>query len=204
MFKMSDKINNELNKEVKGYIIPYDLPSENFLFLKNSKLVSKIRNERIRAIYYLHSLGVLATNSVILVPTSKVDKIDKVIEKVNNIYNELNIEVKKELNRELGKPIIKKVPIVETQFLSFKELAEKQLKERLDSKIESLSKLLNEIENITEEEKRKRIANNLYKTEREVNELEKIAKELGLESNHKFSLISELIYQALKELEEGI
>jgi flagellin-specific chaperone FliS len=201
---MSDKINNEIDKEVKGYIIPYDLPSENFLFLKNSKLVAKIRNERIRAIYYLHNLGVLATNSVILVPTSKVDKIDKVIDKVNEIYNSLNAEVKKELNKELGKPIIKKIPIVYSQFLSFKELAEKQLKEKLDNKIESLSKLLNEIENITDEEKRKRIAQNLYKTEREISELEKIAKELGLESNHKFSLISELIAQALKELEEVI
>ena len=202
----------ETDYTIKGFVVPYDLPSENIFFLrekdgetkeekkKREEIRDYVRAKRIQATSYLHSLGVLATNSVILVPTSRVKKIDEVIRKVQEIYEEVNKRLVKEGYDKIGVPIIKKIPMVQTQIVSFKELAERQLKEKLDKKIDQIANLISKIEEGVEEGKAKKIRYNLNRTKKELENLEEIAKELGIETDDQFALLSEMIDQAIETL----
>jgi len=202
----------ELKYEIKAYVVPYDLPSENMLaFAKKdedsdelakqkAELREYIRAERVKATYYLHGLGVLATNSVVLVPTSKVKMIDAVIQKVDEIYRGVNKRLEEEGFTPIGYPIIKKIPIVQTQVISFKELAERQLKQRLDEKIDSIANLINKLQEGVEGGKAKSVKYSLNRTRRELENLEAIAKELGIDVSEKFALLAEMINQAIETL----
>jgi len=203
----------EVKAEIKGYVVPYDIPSENVNMFREFKddpkdvkakkreLRRYVRSKRVMATYYLHSLGVLATNSVVLVPTSRKDRIDKVVSRVMGIYGEVKEKLKKEGFNFLGAPIIKAIPIVQTQLISFKDLAEKQLKERLDKQIDNVATLIEKIKEGIEEAKAKRLKYQLKRTVRDLEDLEKVAKELGLSTDNQFVLLGELIGQAIGLLE---
>ena len=143
-----------------------------------------------------------ATSSVILVPYSKTNRIDEVIAKVNEIYREVNEALRREGFSSIGLPVIKKIPIVETQLISFRDLAERQLKERLDEKIEELVEMIQRIKEGLGEAKAKKIKHDLKGLRREMDSLEKIANELGIEAS-QFALIGQLINQAILLLEGG-
>jgi len=207
-------VEEEEGWEVKGYVVPYDLPSENVFFLrprngetkeekkKRENIRDYVRAKRVQATGYLHKLGVLATNSVVLVPASRVDKIDETIEKVEKIYNEVNKRLEKEGYYKVGMPVVRKIPMVQTQIVSFKELAERQLKAKLDKKIDQIANIIQKVEEGVEEGKAKKIRYNLNRTQRELNNLEQIAKELGIETDDQFALLGEMINQAIETLGE--
>jgi hypothetical protein len=202
----------EYKFEVKGYVVPYDLPSENVYYLrensneterekkKREELRDYVRAKRVQATYYLHSLGILATNSVVLVPESRADKIDKVIDEVNRIYKEVNERLEKEGFASVGMPIIKKIPMVQTQIVGFRDLAEKQLKEKLDKKIDDLATLIQKLQEGVEEGKARSIRYNLNSLRKEIDNLEQVAKELGIETDNQFALLGQLINQAIEIL----
>jgi len=199
----------EVDYTIKGFVVPYDLPSENVFFLrakdgeteeekkKREEIRDYVRAKRVQATGYLHSLGVLATNSVVLVPASRVDKIDETIQRVQKIYKEVNERLEKEGFYRVGNPIIKKIPMVQTQIVGFKELAERQLKAKLDKKIDQIANIIQKIQEGIEEGKAKKMRSNLKRVRREINNLEEIAKELGIETDDQFALLSEMINQAL-------
>jgi len=202
----------EYKFEVKGYVVPYDLPSENVYYLreneketeeekeKRERVRDYVRAKRVQATYYLHQLGVLATNSVVLVPESRVKMIDEVIDEVNNIYVEVNKRLEAEGFAPVGMPIIKKIPMVQTQIVGFKDLAEKQLKERLDKKIDDLAVLIQKLQEGVEEGKARSIRYNLNSMKKEFDNLEQVARELGIETDNQFALIGQLINQAIEIL----
>jgi len=195
-------LNKNLNKNLieneikeRAYVIAYDLPSENHVSIKDENVKMEIRNVRVNATYKLYKLGVNATNSVILVPLSNSDKIDKTIEEVNELYEKLNESIKTRGYGSIGKPLIKKIKILEYQYVDFKELAEKQLMEKLDEQISKLANVISELNEIVEEEKRKKMKYNVNRLSKEIKELEKIASDLELKTNGKFELISEMLKQ---------
>jgi hypothetical protein len=202
----------EYKFEVKGYVVPYDLPSENVFQLrendnesaeerkKREELRDYVRAKRVQATYYLHQLGVLATNSVVLVPQSRANLIDEVIEEVDKIYNEVNERLEKEGFFKIGMPIIKKIPMVQTQIVDFKDLAEKQLKEKLDKKIDDLASLIQKLQEGVEEGKARSIRYNLNSMRKEIDNLEQVAKELGIETDNQFALLAQMINQAIEIL----
>jgi hypothetical protein len=202
----------EYKFEVKGYVVPYDLPSENVFQLrendketaeekkKREELRDYVRAKRVQATYYLHQLGVLATNSVVLVPQSRAHLIDEVIEEVGKIYNEVNARLEKEGFFKIGMPIIKKIPMVQTQIVDFKDLAEKQLKEKLDKKIDDLISLIQKLQEGVEEGKARSIRYNLNSMKKEIDNLEQVAKELGIETDNQFALLAQMINQAIEIL----
>jgi len=199
--------------EIKGYVVPYDIPSEHVNILKPSAKDSKedrakkrkykdyVRAKRVQATYYLHSLGVLATNSVILVPDSRKKRIDQVVDKVESIYKEVNKALDKEGFGSIGSPIIKKIPIVHTQLISFNDLAQKQLKAKLEKQIDNIASLIEKIQQGVEEAKVRKLKYQLNRSQKELSELESVAKELGLATDNQFALLSELINQAINALE---
>jgi len=160
-----------------------------------------VRAKRVQATSRLHGLGVLSTNSVVLVPTSRVDKIDEVIREVNGIYEEVNLRLEEKGFIGVGMPIIRKIPIVQTQIISFKELAERQLKDKLDKKIDQIASLIQEIQEGVEEGKARKIKYGLNRSLKELSNLEEIARELEIETNHQFALLGEMINQAIGILE---
>jgi len=199
--------------KIKGYVVPYDIPSENVNILKpdvrdteevkakKRKYKDYVRAKRVQATYYLHSLGVLATNSVMLVPDSRKERIDKVVAMVESIYEEVNKQLDKEGFGPIGSPIIKKIPIVHTQLISFKDLAEKQLKVKLEKQIDNVASLIDKIQQGVEEAKVRKLTYQLYRSQRELADLESVATELGLATDNQFTLLSELIRQAIEILE---
>jgi len=204
----------EVDYTIKGFVVPYDLPSENVFFLrprdgetedekkKRENIRDYVRAKRVQATSYLHSLGVLATNSVVLVPASRVEKIDETVKRVREIYEEVNERLAKEGYYKVGMPIIKKIPMVQTQIIGFKELAERQLKEKLDKKIDQIANIIQKIQEGVEEGKAKKIRYNLNRTKKELENLEEIAKELGIETDDQFALLGEMINQAIETLGE--
>jgi cobalamin biosynthesis Mg chelatase CobN len=215
MSKVSESINSTqivISSEETAFIVPYDIPSENFLQFQinhyddvrakelKAKIKDYVRASRVKATYYLHGLGILCTNSVVLVPKSKANDIDRVISKVEEIYKEVNERLKKEGFNEIGKPIIKKIPITQNQLVQLRELAERKLLEQLEEKINSVAKLINEIEEIVEKDRKERIKKNLSELKRENENIERIAKELGINVNAKISVLGALISKALNSL----
>lgn len=182
--------------ENKPFVLVYDLPSENRYSYRDKKDYSKVRNTRVNCTYKLRSLGVECTRSVILVPASNADKIDGVVQEVLKEYEELN----KSLDTPIDMPIIKAIRITVEQKESFKELAERSAKERLDELISKIAELINEIDEILDDEKLKSARNTLNKQRREAELIEKYAKELGIELNHKPDLLYELYNQAIAKI----
>jgi len=202
-------VKGKVEAEVKPPIeatkaIVYDLPSENQLKFRDSKVKQRVRNVRVWSTMLLHRLGVLCTESVILVPESRVKEIEATVKKVFKMYQDLNKDLLKDVNVGIDEPLIKVIDLTTKQTEDLKTLAERKLRERLDQAIERIANLLNEMDNIIEESKRKRLVYNLNKQTKEYERLEKLAKELGLETNHKFELLTELMNQAISTLKEGL
>jgi len=186
--------------EPSGYVVAYDLPSENRLDYSDKGVRDRARAIRVRATMKLHRLGVNATESVVLVPQSKGELIGKTVKEVYELYRELDKWLKDKGLWGVEEPLIRVIEITPEQKEDFKALAERKLKERLDRAIERIAKLLNEIDVIVEEAKRKRLIYNLNKQQRELSRVEAIAKELSIETNNKFELLIELYNQAIDVL----
>jgi len=145
---------------------------------------------------------VLATNSVVLVPTSRIDGIDEAIKRARQVYEEVNGKLEGEGFYRVGMPVIRKIPMVQTQIISFKELAERQLKRKLDKKIDDIAELIQKLQRGVEEGKARKIRYGLNRTKKELDNLEDLARELGIETDNQFALLGEMINQAIRILGE--
>jgi hypothetical protein len=203
----SELDNGGKSMEESFLVIAYDLPSENQLHIsrngKSAEVYSKVRSTRVTSVYSLHSLGLMCTESVILVSPSKFNEVDKVVEKVNREYSELNAWLKNNNIDPIGEPLIKVIKVTREQKEDLIPLAERKVKERLDELIELVVNLINELDSMIDEERRKKMEYNINKQMREVQKIETFCKELGINTNHKLELLGELYNQALSKLKEG-
>jgi len=187
-------------EEKHKFIIAYDLPSEN---LKGIDALAKqiIRNTRVKATIKLQVLGLQSTQSVIL--SSKDRKqIEETVSEVMKLYDQLNSVLRGEYDFTVGRPLIKIIEITQTQFLAFKDLAEKQLIERLEGLIEKFTDILGEIDLITDEAKKHRMLKNFKQQKRSVQQIYELAKELGINIDKQYKLLSEMIETAIEVLEQ--
>jgi len=180
-----------------AYIVVYDLPSENHNIFAIPNINSLVRNTRVTCTYLLHSLGVQCTESVVLIPRENAHKINTVIETVKQNYNRLWNTI-----REMGlrieiDPLIRVISVTGEQFSTFKELAERRLRERIEEAISRLQRIYNEIHEISEEEKKRQIRRRLTVERREWVEIERLARSLGINLSGDFSRIVELIDETL-------
>jgi len=200
--------NGGKSMEESFLVVAYDLPSENQLHVsrngKASEVYSKVRTTRVVCTYALHNLGLMATESVILVSPSKMAEVDRVVEKVKSEYEELNRWLKSNNVEPIGEPLIKVIKVTREQKEDLTPLAERKVKERLDELIELIVNLINEIETMVDEERKKRVEYNINKQMRELNRIETFCRELGINTNHKLELLGELYNQALSKLKEGV
>jgi hypothetical protein len=75
--------------EKKDLVLVYDLPSECQKNLSD-ETKARLRSARVKSVKVLHRLGLQCTESVILVPSVNVDKINEAIEKVSEYYSEVS------------------------------------------------------------------------------------------------------------------
>jgi len=204
----------EMEMETKAYVLAYDLPSEyrsdyykpatdkeaeNHIKAKEAMRI--IRATRIRATARLYACGLPASNSVIVVPTKKLQEAQKAIEEVKGFYEELNKKLKEMGFPELPEPLICLIPQVQVQVVSWASLAERELTRKLDTMIESMAKKLEELGEL-EAKKAKSMKYRLKAQLKELKAVEEMAKELGIDIEGKVQLLSSMIGEAIEALEE--
>jgi len=204
----------EATTEVKAYVLAYDLPSEyrsdyykpfqdkeapNHKEAKEAMRL--IRAVRIKATSRLYSCGLPATNSVIVVPTRHVEKAKKVIEEVKGFYEELNKKLKEMGFPELPEPLICVIPQVSVQVVRWASLAERELSKKLDKAIEEMAKKMEELGEL-EAKKAKSMKYRLKAQLKELKAIEEMAKDLGIDITGKAELLSSMLLEAIKVLED--
>jgi len=185
-----------LEVESEGYVLVYDLPSENRIDLNDKRAREKVKNLRIRATRRLHSLGLTCTQSVILLGKKRVEDAKKAVREIEKEYQGMA----RELQIPRFYPIIRIIMVRGTQYDSFKEIAEHALKERLDELIDRVSGLIAEIDQIEEEARLRKVEAGIKRGIRELERIEEMARELGISTNHKLDLLSSLYKKALEKI----
>ena len=203
----------EATTEVKAYVLAYDLPSEyrsdyykpatdkeaeNHAKAKEAMRI--IRATRIKATSRLYACGLPASNSVIVVPTKKLEEAQKAIDEVKAMYAELSQKLREMGFPTLPEPLICIIPQVEVQVVSWASLAEREISRKLDNMIESMAKKMEEIGEL-EAKKAKAMKYKLRAQMRELKSIEEMAEELGIDVKGKVELLSSMIAEAIEALE---
>lgn len=197
---MSEKNENEINEKTQtenelqtAFVVAYDLPSENRSYFENGKKKTeffyKIRNTRVSAITKLHKLGILTTESVILVPKSNEKAIKQAIDHVMKMYEDLNKELSQNGIPTIGMPLIKVIPLNSRQTEDFKEIAQRKISKKLDEVLERLNDVLEDLDEIVDENQRKKIKYRVNKQRKELERVQRVCEELGIDLSGKFDLV---------------
>jgi hypothetical protein len=189
--KMGEKMSGEK-------ILVYDLGSENRLEFNNEAIKNKVRATRVTCVTLLHSLGVQCTESVILVPSDRVELIQNVIDKVNNIYEQLNEELRRQGLTIQLRPIVQVLSLTREQTEQLIPIAQRRLLENLDRAIDSVSAIIDELVDITEESRLRRIRNNLRRLANNWNHINDMARRLGINILRDYRYLVDLIDEALE------
>jgi len=197
---LSEKNENEINEKTQtenelqtAFVVAYDLPSENRSYFENGKKKTeffyKIRNTRVSAITKLHKLGILTTESVILVPKSNEKAIKQAIDHVMKMYEDLNKELSQNGIPTIGMPLIKVIPLNSRQTEDFKEIAQRKISKKLDEVLERLNDVLEDLDEIVDENQRKKIKYRVNKQRKELERVQRVCEELGIDLSGKFDLV---------------
>jgi len=182
--------------------IVYDLPSENMRVYVFSDIRDRVRAVRVRSTQLLHSLGVQCTESVILVPSTRVDAIEPTINRVRSMYQNLETELR-DRGLPLGLPL-RLEPIIEVLDLTREQtdrlipIAERRLISQLDRTIDRVSTILDDLTSITEEVRLRRIRSNLRRLRDNWSHIFELATRLGIDISRDHEYLIELIDQAIR------
>ena len=179
--------------------IVYDLPSENQRRLRDPEVKRKVRSVRVWSITLLHRLGVVCTESVVLVPPSRVDKIEGVVRRVYELYRDTEEWISGRGVRVELEPIIRVLSLSGSQARELLPIAERRLLETIDNAIDRVSRVLEEIREITDEGRRRRVRYGLNRLSREIDRLYEVARELGIDITRDYEYLVQLIDQAINE-----
>ena len=179
--------------------IVYDLPSENQRQLRDPEIKRKVRSVRVWSITLLHRLGVICTESVVLVPPSRVDKIERTINRVYELYRDTEEWISGRGVRVELEPIIRVLSLSNNQARELLPIAERRLLETIDNAIDRVSRVLDEIREITDENRRRRVRYGLNRLSREIDRLYEVARELGIDITRDYEYLVQLIDQAINE-----
>ncbi len=158
--------------ESERLIVVYDLGSENVKGLDESTK-NMVRSIRVTSIRLLHSLGIMCTQSVIIVSPNNISRVNEVISRVRELYDRID--------DDRIKPIIKVLGISESQQTELLEFSKRLLQDRVDSEIDRISDLIDELSTIDDDNVLRRYRYNLSRVKRELERLYNNARELGLE-----------------------
>lgn len=170
-------------------VLVYDLPSENQVRIRDNGLRNLVRNLRIRCVRALHSLGLMCTESVVIIAPNQTCKVDEIINWVIECYREFESRH----NVELGRPIIRALPLTEQQQSAFLQLARRRIQERLDECIDRVSLVIERIDEIITSGRAESAMRGLLRLRREWNTIHDFAERLGIEIPDDFDYLMDLI-----------
>jgi len=176
-----------LKVEVKYHVVAYDLPTKTVEVEKDSnkdrrkKAIRMWEQCRLWCTEKLHKLGLPTTMSVILTARSR-EEIEWVIEQVRERYRRLSEELVRLGYSPVREPVIKVIPVLEFQWVHWKDLAEMNLRERLQRILEDLRKLAEAVRSIVvvSREDVRKAKDRLAQIRRRYRELIKKAQELDI------------------------
>jgi hypothetical protein len=186
-----------------SFIVVYDLISENWRILRDSELRDKLRAARIRATALLHNLGVLCTESVILVSGERREEIERAISEINAIYGSVLSEVERALGVEFPRPVIRVLRLDQEQYNAFRELAERRLRETLDANIDRVSSLVERLEDLRGSANIRNLLASLRKLKREWLRIKNNVIALGIPLEEDINYLVEMIDSAIHAVREG-
>jgi vacuolar-type H+-ATPase subunit E/Vma4 len=186
-----------------GCIVVYDLISENWGVLKNTEHVHKLRAARIRATELLHRLGVLCTESVILVRDGRRDEVNRVINEVRETYDAVLSEIERALGVAFPRPIIRILELTPQQYATFTELAERRLREALDANIDRVSSLSERLEDVRGSANVKNLLTSLRKLRREWIKIRENVVALGIPLSDDIDYLIQLIDDVMANIRGG-
>jgi hypothetical protein len=186
-----------------SFIVVYDLISENWRILRDSELRDKLRAARIRATSLLHNLGVLCTESVILVSGNRREEIERVISEINEIYGSVLGEIERALGVEFPRPVIRVLGLDQEQYNAFRELAERRLRETLDANIDRVSSLVERLEDLRGSANIRNLLASLRKLKREWLRIKNHVIALGIPLEDDIDYLIEMIDSAIHAVREG-
>jgi len=206
--------------EAKGWVVPFDGVSSYWgdLFFRDTdtpelRLKKKEARKLLNSAYNymrktLKSLGLTVTQSTVLVSNKRTkEEIQRAIELSQEKYKKINGKLEALGFRPKPMPLIKVIPIVSTQFIYWKELAEEKLHEQLQGIIDKLAKAVNELDPYHMNSVEIGIERSKVKAlQRTISKLDTFAKELEIETSRTESdlkLAFELSNEALDILAQG-
>jgi hypothetical protein len=186
-----------------NFIVVYDLISENWRILRDSELRDKLRAARIKATSLLHNLGVLCTESVILVSGNRREEIERAISEIDRIYDSVLTEVEGALGVEFPRPVIRVLRLDQEQYNAFRELAERRLREAIDSNIDRVSSLVERLEDLRGSTNIRNLLVSLRKLKREWLRIKNHVIALGIPLWEDIDYLIEMIDSAIHAVREG-
>jgi len=186
-----------------SFIVVYDLISENWRILRDSELKDKLRAARIRATSLLHNLGVLCTESVVLVSGNRREEIERVVSEINAIYDSVLSEVERALGVAFPRPIIRVLGLDQEQYNAFRELAERRLREAIDANIDRVSSISERMEDLKSSANIRNLLASLRKLKREWLRIKNHVIALGIPLEEDIDYLIELIDSAIHAVREG-
>lgn len=186
-----------------NFIVVYDLISENWRILRDSELRDKLRAVRIKATSLLHNLGVLCTESVILVSGNRREEIERAISEIDRIYDSVLTEVEGALGVEFPRPVIRVLRLDQEQYNAFRELAERRLREALDANIDRVSSLVERLEDLRGSANIRNLLASLRKLKREWLRIKNHVIALGIPLGEDIDYLIEMIDSAIHAVREG-
>jgi hypothetical protein len=177
-------------------VLVYDLTSENHAALKNTEFYDKIKSVRVRCTQQLHRLGIMCTESVILISHKNERHVDQVIHRVMSAYEAVLSEINSTLSVNLPKPVIRVLMLSRDQYDVFRELAENRIRTLIDMHVDKVTALL-ERQNGNSD---KRLIRSLRKLLREWIRIRALCHELGIDLDSEIGYLVSLISDAISQL----
>ncbi|MEM1562971.1 MAG: hypothetical protein QXV75_08325 [Candidatus Bathyarchaeia archaeon] len=144
----------------------------------------------------LHSLGLMCTESVVIIAPNQTCKVDEIINWVIECYREFESRH----NVELGRPIIRALPLTEQQQSAFLQLAMRRIQERLDECIDRVSLVLERIDDIITAGRAQHAMRGLLRLRREWNNIRDFAERLGISISDDYGYLMDLIDSAMSRI----
>jgi hypothetical protein len=178
-------------------VIVYDLGSENLKVFENTREKELVRCARVKCVQLLHNLGIQCTESVILIAPSNVDKVDRVIARVKEIYDQLNDRLVNDGFNVVLKPIIQVLDLTQVQTSRLLPLAHRRLVSLIDRTIDNLSSLIDNISSIDENTRKRKVRRNIMRLASAWRSLYDMARELGIDITRDYNALVDMIEEAL-------
>ena len=204
------------NVSSRGFAFGYRMPSENrYPFNDNEneneneeqrkirvKCFNLISTTRQNAQKLAQSKGLLATTSLVLCSDKRTkQELLDVKSQIEESYRELNEYLKSKGFDSIGEPVVKAIPLVQTQFIDLAEIAKANFLDKLTAQIERYSKTLKEIDQMPDE-KKKALTYRVGYEKRDLEEVTKLASEIGIDLTQT-TILNNLMLEAIGKLSKA-